>query len=67
MDEEEIEEAIVGAKIMIADPLYRPICPAEIKFVSFPAESFSGRIYRNEIPNLVTDFETWIHVIVNTL
>ncbi len=55
--EEEIMEALEGMKMVIADPLYRPICPEKTKFISLPAESFSGRIYRNEIPNLVDRFE----------
>lgn len=59
-DEEEIEEALQGAKVMIADPLYRPICPAGAKFIPLPVEAFSGRIYRNEIPNLVTELEAFI-------
>ena len=56
-NEEEIMEALENMKMVIADPLYRPICPEKTKFISLPAESFSGRIYRNEIPNLVDRFE----------
>ena len=56
-DEEDVVEALSGMKMVIADPLYRPICPKDAKFMSLPAESFSGRIYRNEIPNLVDRFE----------
>lgn len=59
-DEEEIEEALAGKKVMIADPLFRPICPEGVRFVSLPSESFSGRIYRNEIPNLITGLEAFI-------
>jgi len=55
--EEDVIEALQGMKIVIADPLYRPICPNNAKFMILPAESFSGRIYRNEIPNLVDRFE----------
>jgi len=55
--EEDVIEALQGMKVVIADPLYRPICPKDAKFMSLPAESFSGRIYRNEIPNLVDRFE----------
>ena len=55
--EEEIEEAMTEAKTVIADPLYRPICPDYVKFVELPTEAFSGRIYREQIPNLVTGFE----------
>ena len=55
--EEEIESAMLEAKTVIADPLYRPICPDHVKFVELPTEAFSGRIYRERIPNLVTGFE----------
>ena len=56
-DEEDVMEALSGMKMVIADPLYQPICPKDAKFMSLPAESFSGRIYRNEIPNLIDRFE----------
>lgn len=56
-DEEDVMEALEGMKTVIADPLYRPICPKDAKFIPLPAESFSGRIYRNEIPNLIDRFE----------
>ena len=56
-DEEDVVEALSGMKMVIADPLYRPICPKDAKFMNLPAESFSGRIYRNEIPNLIERFE----------
>lgn len=59
-DEEEIEEAFAGAKVMIADPLFKPICPRGIRFVGLPEEAFSGRIYRNEIPNLITGLEKFV-------
>ena len=51
-DEEEIEEALRGAKRVIADPLYKPIVPAKSEFYPLPHEAFSGRIYRKQIPNL---------------
>lgn len=60
MDEEEIEEALSGMKYMIADPLYKPICPEGTEFIPLPAEAFSGRIYREEIPNLAKTFDRWI-------
>ena len=56
-DEEDVIKALQGMKMVIADPLYRPICPKDAKFIPLPAESFSGRIYRKEIPNLITGFE----------
>ncbi|MBQ4039708.1 MAG: hypothetical protein IJC91_01120, partial [Oscillospiraceae bacterium] len=54
--EEEIENALIGAAFVIADPLFKPICPEGVKFIELPSESFSGRIYREQIPNLVTGF-----------
>ena len=57
--EPELEEALKGAKVVIGDPLFRPICPADAAFVELPAESFSGRIYRESIPNLVAGFEAF--------
>lgn len=59
-DEEEIEAVLAGARVMIADPLYKPICPPDVQFIPLPAEAFSGRIYRNEIPNLVLGLEDWL-------
>ena len=59
-DEVEIEKALQLAEIIIADPLYRPICPESTKFIPLPAEAFSGRIYRDQIPNLVADFESFV-------
>ena len=56
-DEEDVIAALNGIQVVIADPLYRPICPKDAEFVPLPAECFSGRIYRNEIPNLITGFE----------
>lgn len=60
MDEEEIEEALFGVKYMIADPLYKPICPEGTEFIALPVEAFSGRIFRDEIPNLAETFDDWI-------
>ena len=51
--EDDIEEALKNSKTIIADPLYRPICPLDSNFISLPHDVFSGRIYRDEIPNLI--------------
>ena len=58
-DEVEIEEALRSAEIILADPLYRPICPDHARFVGLPSEAFSGRIYRGRIPNLAADFDSF--------
>ena len=58
--EEELEQALRDAEVVIADPLMAPICPKNARFVSLPTEAFSGRIYRSDIPNLVTDFDAFL-------
>ena len=50
--------------MVIADPLYRPICPAEATFVPLPAEAFSGRIWREEIPDLVSCFNQFVRKVM---
>lgn len=50
--EEEAEKELAKAKIIVADPLYRPICPKESKFYELPHIAFSGRIYQKKIPEL---------------
>ena len=55
-DEQELQTALSGARRVIADPLYRPIVPQGAQFFPLPHEAYSGRIYRKQIPNLVT---TW--------
>ena len=54
-DEDDIIPELEGAAFVIADPLYKPIVPESAKFISLPSEAFSGRIYRDEIPDLVND------------
>ena len=54
-DEDDIIPELQGAAFVIADPLYKPIVPESAKFISLPSEAFSGRIYRNEIPDLISD------------
>ena len=53
MFEDDIEKCLKNSKTIIADPLYRPICPIDSNFISLPHEAFSGRIYRDEIPNII--------------
>ena len=53
MYEDDIEKCLKNSKTIIADPLFRPICPIDSTFISLPHEAFSGRIYRDEIPNII--------------
>ena len=62
--EAEIEEQIRDARTVIADPLYRPICPEGATFVPLPAEAFSGRIWREEIPELVSGFDEFVRKVI---
>lgn len=57
-DEDDIIPELEGTAYVIADPLYKPIVPQSAKFISLPSEAFSGRIYRDEIPDLVSDFDS---------
>ena len=43
--EEEMENALKNAQIVVADPLYRPICPAECEFYERTHIAFSGRMF----------------------
>lgn len=52
-DEDNIAEAIKDAKMVIADPLYKPIVPDKAIFVNHPHEGFSGRLFRKNIVNLI--------------
>lgn len=54
-DEDDIIPELAGAKVVIADPLYKPVCPEGAGFVPLPSEAFSGRIYRSGIPDLMRD------------
>ena len=43
--EEEMENALKNAQIVVADPLYRPICPVECEFYERANIAFSGRMF----------------------
>ena len=63
-EETELEALLRNAKTVIADPLYRPICPETVKFVELPAESFSGRLFRDRIPELVTGLDAFLNEVL---
>ena len=58
--EEEIQKALQTAKIIIADPLYHPVCPPNAKFYKLPHIAFSGRIYRKELTNISKKYGKFI-------
>lgn len=58
--EEEVAAELADARLVIGDPLFRPICPEGVQFAELPVEAFSGRIYRKQIPNLTAEFQKWI-------
>ena len=49
LGEEAMEEALKDAQIIVADPLYRPICPKDSTFYELPHVAFSGRIYLHNL------------------
>ena len=52
-DETDIAEGLAGERLIVADPLYKPICPKDAVFVPLAHEAFSGRIFRRDIPDLI--------------
>ncbi len=54
--EEEIKEVLAQAGSVIADPIYRSVCPPDADFLPLPHEAFSGRIYRKQIPDFLHIF-----------
>ena len=59
-DETELIPYLKKAATIIADPMYRPICPKTVTFIELPHEGFSGRIYRDQIPQLVSGLDKFI-------
>lgn len=53
-DEEDLIRELEEAEIVMADPLYRMLCP-EKRFFDLPHVAFSGRIYEKKIPLLTGD------------
>ncbi len=49
--EEAMEEKLKTARIIVADPLYRPICLESATFYEMPHIAFSGRIYLKNLYN----------------
>ncbi|WP_337378553.1 nitrogenase component 1 [Mitsuokella jalaludinii] len=54
-DEDELAPILREAALIIADPLYQPICPTGAAFLSLPHIAFSGRLYEKTIPNLIEE------------
>ncbi len=52
-EEVDIKEQLKKARVIIGDPMYRPVVPETARFIEVPHEAYSGRIYRKRIPNLV--------------
>ena len=52
LPEEELSEAMRSSRTVIADPLYKVILRKNdpVRFIDFPHEAYSGRIFRSSIP-----------------
>lgn len=68
-DECELLPPLRKAGLVIADPLYEPICPPSAAFVPLPHIAFSGRLYEKDIPNLIeaAPFAAFVQKILRTL
>lgn len=57
------------AGLIIADPLYEPICPSSAAFVPLPHIAFSGRLYEKNIPDLIEEgpFTDFVQKILHKL
>ncbi|MCR5431221.1 MAG: nitrogenase component 1 [Lachnospiraceae bacterium] len=55
-EEDDVIKETKEADLVIADPLYGPICGAG-KLIELPHMAFSGRMFENDIPNLIGDGE----------
>ena len=51
-DEECLEEELKASEIVIADPLFQPICRSQ-RFIRLPHDAFSGRCYKSEEINMI--------------
>ncbi|MBQ8334099.1 MAG: oxidoreductase [Clostridia bacterium] len=56
--EDDVTEAVQNAGVVIADPLFRPVVPANAAFIPSPHEACSGRIWRDDIINPADSIET---------
>lgn len=65
--ESDFRQALKTAKLVIADPLYRPICPDGALFIPLPHAGFSGRLYLRDTPNLIDEYDTFRAGIQNIL
>lgn len=54
-EEDDILREIEQADVVIADPLYRSLIYGPQRFIDWPHEAFSGRIYDKSNPNLIGD------------
>ena len=52
LGEEDMEKTLKDADIIVADPLYRPICPKNCEFYELPHLAFSGRIYKRKLEKI---------------
>ena len=47
--EEEAEAALAGSDVILADPLYHPVCPPDARLISLPHLAFSGRCFQKSM------------------
>lgn len=53
--------------MIIADPLYKAIIPSSATFVPLGHEAFSGRMYQDDIPNLMKAFNDFFATYIESV
>ena len=51
--EDDLIRTLQQGQNVLADPIYKKICPPGTAFTPFPHEAYSGRIYRTQMPDLM--------------
>lgn len=65
--EGELMERLQSYKMIIADPLYKAIIPSSATFVPLGHEAFSGRMYQDDIPNLMKAFNDFFATYIESV
>lgn len=52
-DEDDAIRLFPRAAGVVGDPMYRPVCPADVPFYDWPHIAYSGRCFQKSIPNLI--------------
>jgi nitrogenase molybdenum-iron protein alpha/beta subunit len=61
VDEDFLMQTLSDAEVVIGDPFYQAVVKKGCRFIDWPHEAYSGRIYRDRIPLIMGDAGTaWL-------